>query len=80
LSKTYLVFTRKDRIAGIVVLTLIAGIYAIPKILSSRAQTISIIPNDVLKNALDTVEARASRSKNFYTNTMSGVTTQTSFR
>jgi DNA uptake protein ComE-like DNA-binding protein len=64
--KDYLVFTRKDRIAGIVVLTLIAGIYAIPKLLSSPVQTASIIPNDVLKNALDTVEARRSRPQNFY--------------
>lgn len=65
ISKDYLLFTRKDRIAGLAVLTLLCCIYLIPKLIGSSSQATSVVPNSILEQAVDTLQARHIKSQTF---------------
>lgn len=65
LTKDYLQFTKKDRVASIIVLVLVGGVFIIPKLLPPSSSS-AIVPNAFLKDATDTLQARSNQPQNFY--------------
>jgi competence ComEA-like helix-hairpin-helix protein len=61
----YFRFSKKDRTGGLVVILLLAAVYLIPVLLPPDKGAVGVIPNNLLKNALDTLQA-AGRSGHQY--------------
>ncbi len=59
----YLRFSKKDRIAGLLVIAVLAIIYFLPFIFSSASNSSALISNDVLKNAVDTLQTRKNKTE-----------------
>ncbi|HEY0057808.1 MAG TPA: helix-hairpin-helix domain-containing protein [Flavisolibacter sp.] len=72
LVKDYFRFSRKDRLGGLVVLLLLGTVYLIPLLLPSRNAGIAIVPNSLLSDALDTLEAAERRGYPYSTEDRTG--------
>ena len=67
LIKGWLTFSKKDRIGGFVVIAMMMlFIYLLPKLLSNNNDTIAIVPNNILENAIDSLNTVSNKKQNFY--------------
>lgn len=56
LVKDYFRFSKKDRLGGLIILVILAAVYLIPFIIPRRNAAEAIVPNNLLKEVIDTLE------------------------
>ncbi len=63
LTKDWLRFSKKDRVGAMVVIGLMLFIYLLPKLSAKNNETLAIVPNNILKNAIDTLQSKSNEER-----------------
>jgi competence ComEA-like helix-hairpin-helix protein len=65
--KSWLTYSKKDRIGGFIVIAMVLFIFLIPKLLSPKDDdSIAIVPNHILDNAVDSLNTANHKNQNIY--------------
>ncbi len=64
--KSWLTYSKKDRIGGFIVIAMVLFIFLIPKLLSPKDDSIAIAPNHILENAIDSLNTATNKKQNIY--------------